>query len=131
MRGALQNFNRIYECLRGIEVQMDCSIARRSDVCKYFRGCNVNPTRVVDHIQVGKRPAIDREGHVATRLLKPRCFRRRVATWPSRSMAGRLPTWMWSTTRVGLTLQPRKYLQTSLRRAMEQSIWTSIPRRHS
>ena len=41
MRGARQNFNRIYKCLGSGEIQMNGSVARGRHICKYVRGCNV------------------------------------------------------------------------------------------
>jgi len=48
---------------------MNHSVTPWHNVCNYFRGCYVIPPGIVHHIQVGRRPAVDRERHVATRPL--------------------------------------------------------------
>src|SRR6266446_5662411 len=63
-------------------------------------------------------------------LPKRRDFRRIAATWDSRSMADRPPTWMGWTMPAGMILQPRKYLQMSRPRTTEPFIWTSLLLRH-
>src|SRR6266851_670684 len=69
MRSAWQNFNRIYKCLSGREVQMNRSVARGRHIRKYFGGGDVIPAGVVHYIHVGGGAAIDRETHVATGFL--------------------------------------------------------------
>src|SRR5216683_6880232 len=64
-------------------------------------------------------------------LLKRLGSKRLAATWRSRSMEDRLPTWTWWTTPEGMTLQPRRYSQVSRARATERFIWISPLLSHS
>src|SRR5258706_3406031 len=59
-------------------------------------------------------------------LPKRRDFRRIAATWDSRSMADRPPTWMWWTMPAGVTFQTRKDFQMSRPRTTEPIILTFL-----
>lgn len=47
MRSAWQNFNRVDECLRSSEIQMNCSVVRGRHIGENLGGCNVIPAGVV------------------------------------------------------------------------------------